>query len=86
MRTCGALLFVILCAVAACHGAHEGDSCSDEGRIGGDCKEGLLCARSKPDDTSPLVCLVPCDGQQNCAENESCTGDRGRDQQACRPK
>jgi hypothetical protein len=79
------LLVTAWIGLLACGHGGKGDSCGDEGRVGGDCKDGLLCARSKPDDTSPLVCLSPCDSQTNCESNETCSGDRGRDLQACRP-
>jgi hypothetical protein len=86
MRKCGVLLFLlVLSAVIACAGGSKGESCSNEGKIGGDCKEGLLCSRSQPDGTGPLICLVPCDSQVNCQTGETCNGDRGRDPQACRP-
>jgi hypothetical protein len=86
MRNLAVLCVVglIVGLVTACAGAGKGESCSDEGRVGGDCKEGLLCAHSKADDTSSLVCLQPCDSQTNCATNETCSGERGRDLQACR--
>lgn len=73
-------------ALAACSSAALGESCEDEGRIGGDCESGLMCVRQKADDTSPLVCLKPCEAQTNCAENEVCSGERGTNLKACRPR
>jgi hypothetical protein len=70
----------------ACGSADKGEDCEDDGVVGGDCTEGLLCTHSKPDDVSGLVCLRPCVDQSVCADNEICNGDRGRNGQACRPR
>ena len=75
----------VVIALCACTGAGagKGESCSDEGRIDGDCAD-LLCARSKDDDTSPLICLTPCEAQTDCPSGETCSGARGRSLKACR--
>jgi hypothetical protein len=86
MRKACILVVVFLVALVACSSAEKGESCEDEGKINGDCGSGLMCARKKADDTSELVCLVPCEGDTNCAANESCSGDRGRNLKACRAR
>jgi hypothetical protein len=70
----------------ACSSAAKGESCEDEGKIGGDCESGLMCARSKPDEVSALVCLKPCVEDANCESNETCSGERGRNPRACRAR
>jgi hypothetical protein len=81
---CG--LFILCSVLPACSSAAMGESCGDEGRVGGDCESGLLCARSKADDVSELVCLKPCAAQAECAPDETCSGERGRVLQACRKR
>jgi hypothetical protein len=80
------VLLAATLAGTACASAAQGESCSDEGRVGGDCQKGLMCARKLDNDTSDLVCLKPCDNQTECAATEICSGERGRNQQACRPR
>jgi hypothetical protein len=78
--------FFLLSLVVACSSSELGESCEDEGRVGGDCKSGLMCARAKADDVSELVCLKPCAAQTDCAADEVCSGDRGRNLTACRKR
>ncbi len=79
-------LVIGFASLIACSAADKGDDCEDDGTIGGDCKEALICGRSRLDDTSRLVCMKPCAQQSDCAENETCSGDRGRIVMACRPR
>lgn len=81
-----ALVLAAAALVVACSSAKKGESCEDEGTVGGDCEESLLCARKLPDSTSELVCLKYCASDTDCEQNETCSGERGRNLSACRPK
>jgi hypothetical protein len=80
------VVVVVVAGLIACGSADKGESCDDEGIVGGDCASGLMCARSKDDETSALVCLKPCAVSTDCGANEICSGDRGRNQPVCRSK
>jgi hypothetical protein len=87
LRKSFALILVVGTLVLACSGAKVGESCEDESRVGGDCAEGLLCAHKKADDAaSELVCLHYCASDGDCDKSEVCSGERGRDLSACRPR
>jgi len=79
-----ATLFVFV--AAACSSGELGEACEDEGRVGGDCAGGLMCARQNADEVSALVCLKPCVAATECAADEVCSGDRGRNLTACRKR
>lgn len=82
----GAIGVAVVVLVSACSSAKLGESCEDEGRIGGDCDEGLMCAHTKNDEVSPLVCMKPCASDANCSANENCNGERAINLKVCRPR
>jgi hypothetical protein len=86
MRKACILILASFITLVACSSAEKGESCEDEGRINGDCGSGLMCVHKNADDSGDLICLVPCEGDTNCASNEVCSGDRGRNLKACRPR
>lgn len=86
MRSCLAFLVIGFCALVACSNTKKGEACEDEGAGLGECDDGLMCAREKPDDTGRLICLKMCSSNEGCEPNEECNGVRGRNLQACRPK
>ena len=86
MRTLAIVVLASLGIVLVACTADKGESCEDEGTVGGDCASGLMCARQKDDETSGLVCLTPCVEQADCQASESCSGERSRNQKVCRPR
>lgn len=79
-----ARLSALLVVLAACSAAAEGESCEDEGRVGGDCETGLQCVRSSTSDQS-LICLKPCEDDADCPSDKTCSGERGNNR-ACRKR
>jgi len=73
--------FVLL---VACGGG-EGDSCDEEGKVGGECDKGYVCGHAKDEKNGELVCLTQCDTQLNCGPNEQCTGIANTSLKGCRP-
>ena len=72
MRKALVLFFVAsFVALVACGGG-KGDSCDEEGKVGGECDDGLVCGKSKIDSTGELVCLKQCVTQLDCGANEEC--------------
>jgi hypothetical protein len=71
--------------VVACGGS-KGDSCDEEGKVQGECDEGLVCAHSKDETTGSLECLTQCDTQINCQAGENCVGVGNTSLKACRPR
>lgn len=73
MRTALASLLILL--LVACSASAKGEECGDEGTLGGDCDQGLLCTRKVDNDSnSPLVCLTPCTSNAVCETGELCQG------------
>ncbi len=70
--------------LVACSGS-KGDSCDDEGKVGGQCDEGLVCGRAKVDDTGSLICLKQCNTVVDCGANEQCNAVAKTDLKGCRP-
>ena len=88
MRRALCVLFVgslLLCIASAC-GGDKGDSCSDEGKVIGECDEGFVCGRKNNDQTGDLVCLTQCNTVVNCLENEDCYSVGNTSLKGCRPK
>ena len=81
------ILFLVgsFVALVACGGG-KGDSCDEEGKVGGECDEGFVCGKSKDEKTGELVCLTQCDTQVNCAANEDCLGVGGTSLKGCRAR
>lgn len=79
---CG-FLFVSLFAIVACDSS-EGESCSDEGRVDGECEEGLVCGK-KSGRSSDLACLKQCQTSGDCPSGQQCNGVGGTSLKGCRP-
>lgn len=71
--------------LVACSGS-EGDSCSEEGKVGGECKEGLVCGHAKIDNTGSLVCLKQCVTVVDCGGDDDCVGVGNTSLKGCRPR
>jgi hypothetical protein len=71
--------------LVACSGS-EGDSCDEEGKVGGECDDGLVCGHSKIDDSGALTCLKQCVTQLDCGANEECNGVGKTSLKGCRPR
>lgn len=85
MRKALVLFFVGSFVLLVACGGGKGDSCDEEGKVGGECDEGFVCGHSKDEKTGDLVCLTQCDTQLNCGANENCTGIGGTSLKGCRP-
>lgn len=80
--------FVVACLVAlvlAC-GGDKGDSCSEEGKVLGECDEGFVCGRKNNDQTGELVCLTQCTSAASCTASEDCYGVANTNLRGCRPR
>lgn len=74
---------MLLLLVAACGDGSLGDSCKTEGKVDGECEDGLVCG--KRESSSSLVCLKQCKESNECASDEECSGLSGS-LKACRKK
>ncbi|MBX3205031.1 MAG: hypothetical protein KF764_08170 [Labilithrix sp.] len=72
-------------ALVACGGG-KGDSCDEEGRVGGECDEGLVCGKAKNDNSGELICLKQCNTQVDCGGGEDCNGVGKTSLKGCRPR
>jgi hypothetical protein len=88
MRKVGTLVGVALVVMTllACGGADIGESCDEEGRVGGECVDGAVCGKSEGQSTGSLVCLKQCTTQVDCGAGEDCNGVSGTNLKGCRPK
>lgn len=71
--------------LVACGGG-KGDSCDEEGKVGGECDDGFVCGKSKADGTGDLICLTRCDTALNCSAGEDCNGVGKTSLKGCRPR
>ena len=86
MRKALVMMFVAsLVGLVACSGG-KGDSCDEEGKVGGECDEGLVCGRAKSDGTGDLICLKQCVTPMDCGANEDCNGVSKTSLKGCRPR
>ncbi|MBX3202657.1 MAG: hypothetical protein KF894_31315 [Labilithrix sp.] len=74
--------FVVL---VACGGG-QGDSCDEEGKVAGECDDGLVCGKAKNDGTGDLICLKQCHTQGDCGAGEDCDGVANSSLKGCRPR
>lgn len=72
-------------AIAACSDAAQGEACEEEGKVDGECEEGLVCGKQKTTG-GDLVCLKQCSSQADCASGEDCNGTAGSSLKGCRPR
>ena len=63
---------VMLAVTAACGDGSLGDSCETEGKVDGECDDGLVCG--KHDGSASLTCLKQCQKSEECASGEECSG------------
>lgn len=85
-RNALALLFVgLFVALVACGGG-KGDSCDAEGKVGGECDEGLVCGKANADNTGDLVCVKQCNTATDCGSGEDCYSVGGTSLKGCRPQ
>jgi len=71
--------------VAACSDADLGESCEEEGKVSGECDEGLVCGK-KTNEDGTLVCLKQCSSQAECTATQECNGVGATSLKACREK
>jgi hypothetical protein len=70
---------------AGCGGAAAaGEACDTPGATDDECEEGSVCDAT--DEGGDAVCLVTCEDQEDCADDESCNGVTGSNIKACHPK
>ncbi len=86
MRKALVLFFVSSFVLLVACGGGKGDSCDEEGRVGGECDEGFVCGKSKTEKTGELVCLTQCHSEQDCSGDEQCVGVGNTSLKGCRPK
>lgn len=74
-------LILGLASLVACTG-ELGEGCDEEGRVSGECDEGLVCGRQT--NATELTCLKQCNAQTDCGEGEVCSGVGQGSLTACR--
>jgi hypothetical protein len=79
-----ALSFVTVVAVA-CDGS-RGDSCDEEGKVGGECDDGLVCAKSHADNSGDLVCVSQCNTDADCRSGEGCYAVKSTSIKGCKSR
>ena len=84
MRKLGLSLAFLLASIVACGEGSRGESCEEEGKVDGECDDGLVCGK-KSDTSSDLACLKQCTQQGDCASGEGCNGVAGTSLKGCRP-
>ena len=87
MRKALALFFtsaLVTITLIACSGS-RGDSCDDEGKVGGQCHDGLVCGNTKEDGSGKLECLTSCVTDVNCETGTVCGAINRTDLKGCRP-
>lgn len=84
MRKLPFILALLFATIVACGEGSRGEECEEEGKVDGECDDGLVCGR-KTDSTSDLVCLKQCTNQGDCASGENCNGVSGTSLKGCRP-
>lgn len=72
MRKASALFFIGSFVLLLACGGGKGDSCDEEGKVGGECDEGFVCGKSKGEETGDLICLTQCTTPLSCGANETC--------------
>lgn len=85
MRKALCLFFVVSFVSIACGGS-EGDTCDQEGKVGGECDEGLVCGKSKGESEGALLCLKQCSTGADCGKDQECNGVGKTNLKACRAK
>lgn len=80
-----ASLLVIATAVA-CGDSDVGESCDNEGQVGGECVDGAVCGKQDSDTSGSLVCLKQCSSQADCSAEEVCNGVGGSSLKGCRTR
>ena len=87
MRKVGTFVSVLLVlgALVACSDSDVGESCDEEGRVGGQCVDGAVCGKSAGN-SGDLVCLAQCTNPGQCAGDEDCNGVAGTSLKGCRKK
>lgn len=87
MRKVGTFFSVLLVlgTLVACSDSDVGESCDEEGRVGGECVDGAVCGKG-PGNSASLVCLAQCTNPGQCAANEDCNGVSGTSLKGCRKK
>jgi hypothetical protein len=74
---------LLIGTTAACEG-DEGDECSKEGVVDGQCDDGLVCGKKK--NSNDLACLKQCTNPGDCPGNQECNGVANTSLKGCRPK
>lgn len=88
MRKTLSLFFLVvgsILSLTACGGA-KGDACDAEGRVGGECDEGLVCGAKKSASEGELVCLAQCTTGADCEAGEDCAEVGRTSLKACRAR
>ncbi len=76
---------LIVMGTDACGDGNLGDACTAEGKVDGECDDGLVCGK-KGDKSSDLVCLEQCNAQAECGAGSECSGLSGTSLKGCRLK
>jgi hypothetical protein len=86
MRKALVLFFVASFVTIIACGGGQGDSCDEEGKVGGQCDDGLVCGKQKSATEGVLVCLKQCQTGAECGANEDCNGVGKTSLKGCRAK
>lgn len=85
MRKAIVSFFVLsLISIVAC-GGDVGDSCDEEGKVGGECDDGNVCGKAKASG-GDLVCLKQCTNAADCGAGEECNGVSKTSLKGCQPR
>jgi hypothetical protein len=85
MRSTIVSIFVVsFITLAACDGS-RGDSCDDEGKVQGECDDGLVCGKQKLSGGS-LICLKQCNSPTDCGAGEDCNNIANTDLRGCQAR
>ena len=85
MRKVWILAGLLVVLGLACGGGDEGEECNTEGKVGGECDDGLVCGR-KQSTGGDLVCLKQCSAQSDCSGDQDCNGIPNSALKGCQPK
>ena len=75
------LAAVLVLTVVACGRADIGESCDEEGKVGGQCVDGAVCGKKAG---GSLVCQKQCSSPADCNGSETCGNIAGTSLRGCR--
>ena len=75
---------VLVLTLIACGRGEIGEECEEEGRVGGECVDGAVCAKKDAPTEGSLVCLKQCASASECGAGQECGTVGGTNLKGCR--